>query len=108
MIAENESLPDIEKLERQEFILDTDDYQRMLAEEEKLISEVREDIELSNLAAMFLRHQIKKECWDNMAVKGKSIKVYKLSLANNIFIELKNVDMVCRHFKIVLRCTTTP
>ena len=47
----------------------------MLTEEEKLISEVREEIELSNLAAMFLRAQIKRECWDNMAVKGKTIKV---------------------------------
>lgn len=75
MISANEDLPDIEKLGRQEFILDTEDYQRRLAEEEKLISNVREEIEFVNLAAMFLREQIKKECWDKMTVKGKTIKV---------------------------------
>ncbi len=75
MITSNEELPEIEKLGRQEFILDTEDYQKILAEEEKLIAEVKEDIELSNLATMFTREQIKRECWDNMAVKGKIIKV---------------------------------
>lgn len=75
MISTNEDLPDIEKLGRQEFILDTDDYQRMLLEEEKQIGSVREEIELSNLAAMFLTDQIKRECWNKMKVKGKTIKV---------------------------------
>ena len=75
MIATNENLPDIEKLGRQEFILDTEDYQRMLQEEEKLIAAVREEIEFANLAAMFLRYRIKRDCWDNMVVKGRTIKV---------------------------------
>lgn len=77
MISTNEKLPDIEKLGRQEFILDTEDYQRMLQEEEKLIGGVREEIEFSNLAAMFLKELIKRECWDDMAVKGRTIKVYR-------------------------------
>lgn len=75
MINSNEILPDIERLGRQEFILDTEDYQRMLGEEKQLIDNVREEVEFSNLAAMFLKEQIKKECWDKMTIKGKSIKV---------------------------------
>lgn len=75
MISANEELPDIERLGRQEFILDTEEYQRMLLEEEKLISNVREKIEFSNLAAMFLREHIKRNCWDKMLVKGRTIKV---------------------------------
>lgn len=75
MIAANEELPDIERLGRQEFILDTEEYQRMLAEEEKLINNVREEVEFSNLAAMFLRENIKRNCWEKMAVKGRTIKV---------------------------------
>ena len=78
MIAVNENLPDIEKLGRQEFILDTEDYQRMLGEEKQLIANVREEVEFSNLAAMFLKEQIKKECWDKMTIKGRSIKVREL------------------------------
>lgn len=75
LISTNENLPDIERLGRQEFILDTEDYQRMLAEEERLINDVREEIELANLTAMFQRDYIKRNCWDKMMVKGRTIKV---------------------------------
>ena len=34
-----------------------------------------EAIELDNLAKMFIRSVIKQECWDNMTVKGKSLRV---------------------------------
>ncbi len=76
MISDNTGLPDIERLERQEFILDTEDHQRILSEEEQLIEGVREEIELKNLANMFLREQIKEECWNSMSVKGKTLKVH--------------------------------
>lgn len=75
MISTNEALPDIERLGRQEFILDTEEYQRMLSEEEKLINDVREEIEFTNLAVMFMREHVKRSCWDKMAVKGRTIKV---------------------------------
>ena len=41
MIAENEALPDIEKLERHEFILNTEEYDKMVSEEENILHEVR-------------------------------------------------------------------
>ena len=37
--------------------------------------QVREEIQLSSLAKMFLKQQIMTECWDSMTVKGKIIKV---------------------------------
>lgn len=37
--------------------------------------QVQEELELANLAKMFLLEQIKKECWSGMAVKGKVVKV---------------------------------
>lgn len=40
MMKTNKSLPDIEKLERFEFIMDTDERNAMLAEREKLLKEV--------------------------------------------------------------------
>ena len=43
MIAANEQLPDIERLERHNFILDTEEYQRLQAEEDQLIEKVGED-----------------------------------------------------------------
>lgn len=76
MIATNEQLPDIEQLERQEFILDTEEHLQIQAEEDQLILQVREEIELSNLASVFIREQIKTECWDGMSVKGYILKVW--------------------------------
>lgn len=75
MISTNEQFPDIEKLERHEFILDTEEYLKMQAEEDQLIQQVREEVELSNLASMFIRENIKTECWDEMTVKGYVLKV---------------------------------
>ena len=40
MIKANEELPDMEKLERHEFILDTEEHQRLLREEEAVIAQV--------------------------------------------------------------------
>ncbi len=40
LIAANEALPDIERLERQEFILDMEEHQRLQAEEQQLIEQV--------------------------------------------------------------------
>lgn len=75
MIETNEQLPDIEQLERQEFVLDTEEYVQMQVEEDELILQVRQEIELSNLSSMFIREQIKTECWDGMSVKGCVVKV---------------------------------
>ncbi len=40
LIAANEALPDIERLERQEFILDMEEHQRLQAEDQQLIKQV--------------------------------------------------------------------
>ena len=75
MIESNEQLNDMERLERSEFILDTDEHQRHQREEEEKISSLKEDIELASLAKMYLHNLIKKQCWNEMKVKGKAIKV---------------------------------
>ncbi|KAM4675995.1 cilia- and flagella-associated protein 43 [Discoglossus pictus] len=76
MMRENESLPDIEKLDQQEFNLDTEEQERLQAESEKEVLRVRKEIELENLSKQYLREIIKKECWDSMAVKGRSIMAF--------------------------------
>ena len=37
--------------------------------------QVREEIEFENLAKMYLREMIKRECWDEMVVKGRAVHV---------------------------------
>ncbi|XP_069827504.1 cilia- and flagella-associated protein 43 isoform X2 [Dendropsophus ebraccatus] len=73
MMRENESLPDIEKLDQQEFNLDTEEQERLRAESEQEVERVQKEIELENLSKQYLREIIKKECWDSMSVTGRSI-----------------------------------
>ncbi|KAG8578874.1 hypothetical protein GDO81_010648 [Engystomops pustulosus] len=73
MMRENESLPDIEKLDQQEFNLDTEEQERLQAESEQEVERVRREIELENLSKQYLREIIKQECWDSMSVKGRSV-----------------------------------
>lgn len=76
MIESNEKVNEMEKLERSEFILDTEEHQRHQREEEEKISSLKEEIELANLAKMYLHSLIKRQCWNDMKIKGKTIKVH--------------------------------
>lgn len=79
MMRENESLPDTEKLDQQEFNMDLEEQERLQAESQREVARVRKEIELDNLAKRYLRDIIKKECWDSMAVKGKSVAAFNTS-----------------------------
>lgn len=105
MITTNEGLPDIEKLERHEFILDTDEYQRIQAEDNELVLKEREKNELGNLASMFLRDQIKVECWESMSVKGKILKVRVIaSLESIVWRDSFNWYGICTSTHIFTSC----
>ncbi|CAN2390323.1 hypothetical protein PRIEUP_LOCUS359, partial [Pristimantis euphronides] len=73
MTRENESLPDIEKLDQQEFSLDKEEQERHRDESQQEVERVRREIELENLSKQYLRAIIKKECWDLMSVRGRSV-----------------------------------
>jgi len=84
MIEDNATKPDLEQLDRDEFQLDLAEKGRMEQNGDKTVKTLKEDIEMQILAQQFLRHQIKKECWDSMEVKGKTLYAFKskLQLAN--------------------------
>ncbi|XP_073422213.1 cilia- and flagella-associated protein 43 isoform X2 [Dendrobates tinctorius] len=73
MMRENESLPDIEKLDQQEFNLDTEEQERLRVESDQEVERVQREIEQENLSKQYLREIIKKECWDSMSIKGRSV-----------------------------------
>ncbi|XP_072041951.1 LOW QUALITY PROTEIN: cilia- and flagella-associated protein 43-like [Amphiura filiformis] len=76
MMKNNETLPDIEKLGHDEFNLDSEEQQRLQLEGEQHVQQIREEMEMEDLAKMYLRELIKNECWDSMVVKGRSIKAF--------------------------------
>ena len=75
MIRENDTVPDIEKLSRHEFDLDIEEQRRLQAEGDADVARIREEKEFENLAKQYLAHLIKKECWDDMEVKGRGLQV---------------------------------
>ncbi|XP_064629915.1 cilia- and flagella-associated protein 43-like isoform X2 [Lineus longissimus] len=80
MMRENDIVPDIEKLGRHEFDLDLEEQGRLQADGQAEVQRIREEIELDNLAKMYLRELIKKECWDEMVVKGRAIGAFNSNL----------------------------
>ncbi|XP_071946948.1 cilia- and flagella-associated protein 43-like [Antedon mediterranea] len=80
MMKENDSLPEIERLERHEFNLDTEDQARLQSEGDEQVQKVREDIEFENLAKSYLKEMVKNECWDSMNVKGRCTKAFHSNL----------------------------
>uniref|UniRef100_A0A8C3IJJ8 Cilia- and flagella-associated protein 43 n=1 Tax=Chrysemys picta bellii TaxID=8478 RepID=A0A8C3IJJ8_CHRPI len=76
MMYENEQVPDIERLDQQEFNLDIEEQERLQAESEQEVARVRKAIQMENLAKCYLRDIIKKECWDSMSIKGRAIKCF--------------------------------
>jgi len=84
MIEDNATKPDLEQLDRDEFQLDLAEKGRMEQDGDKTVKTLKEDIEMQIVAQQFLRYQIKKECWDSMEVKGKTLYAFKskLQLAN--------------------------
>ncbi|KAG8135658.1 hypothetical protein E2320_008671 [Naja naja] len=79
MMFENSIAPKIEKLDQQEFNLDVEEQEKQQIHSASEVERVRKDIEMENLANCYLREIIKKECWDTMLVKGRSIKTFHSS-----------------------------
>ncbi|XP_053407637.1 cilia- and flagella-associated protein 43-like isoform X4 [Mercenaria mercenaria] len=80
MLKNNETLPEIEQLNRHEFDLDIEEQLRLQAEADQEVERVREEIEFENLAKMYLREMIKRECWDDMVVKGRAVQAFNSNL----------------------------
>lgn len=81
MMNDNQQAPEIERLDRYEYNLDVEQRQKLALEGEEKIKQVREEIELANLANQYLKDMIKKECWDAMVVKGRSVNAFHLPLS---------------------------
>ncbi|XP_041802985.1 cilia- and flagella-associated protein 43 [Chelmon rostratus] len=72
----NENLPDTDRVEQQEFNLDIEEQRRLEAMVEQEATRVRNEIEWEILEKRYLRDVLKRECWDSMKVKGKTIKAF--------------------------------
>ncbi|XP_025973238.2 cilia- and flagella-associated protein 43 isoform X2 [Dromaius novaehollandiae] len=107
MMHENEQMPDIEKLEQQEFNLDIEEQERLQAEAEQEVARLRKEIDMENLANCYLQDVIKRECWDSMCVKGRAVKCFHIAcevknypLKKRSEVELETLEKVLQLKKI--------
>ena len=68
MIEENKFLPEIEQLDRVDFVLDVDRQRDMKLKQDESVKAKEREIHLSNLAKLFLTEQLKDTCWETMTV----------------------------------------
>ncbi|KAJ3149314.1 Cilia- and flagella-associated protein 43 [Geranomyces michiganensis] len=72
-IAKNDALAPLERLDRDEFILDREERERLLAEAAGTVEGVRRSVEEEWLARRVVGNRIKQECWESMSTIGQSI-----------------------------------
>ncbi|KAM5321874.1 cilia- and flagella-associated protein 43 isoform 2-T2 [Glossophaga mutica] len=111
MMAENEAVDNIAKLEKREFGLDLEELERLQNESEEEVTKIKKDVEIHNLAKGYLTEIIKEECWNSMAVKGRSLKGFHIPYVVENFPmkertdeELKDVNRVLQQKKIETEC----
>ena len=74
LLAENERVTDIERLDRDEFVIDTSRKDKVFDEGEKECEEIRKEAEKTVLRLELLRERVKKSTWDTMEVPQKAVK----------------------------------
>ena len=74
LIAENERVTDIERLERDEFVIDVERMKKVEQEGENECEEIRKEAERTTLRLELLRERVKQSTWDKMEVQQKAIK----------------------------------
>ncbi|KAJ3194324.1 Cilia- and flagella-associated protein 43 [Irineochytrium annulatum] len=89
-IQKSETLPELERLNKEEFIIDFAERDRLLALADAKIKQVRTEIEEDNLKKRVIRNRIKQECWDSMEVIGQSIKSFRNDPVTTRIIEVTN------------------
>lgn len=74
LLAENERVTDIEKLERDEFVIDVPRQSRVVNEGDKECEDIRREAEKTVLRLELLRDRVKKSTWDTMEEQQKAVK----------------------------------
>eukprot|EP00163_Fabomonas_tropica_P014758 TRINITY_DN2681_c0_g1_i3.p1 TRINITY_DN2681_c0_g1~~TRINITY_DN2681_c0_g1_i3.p1 ORF type:complete len:1349 (-),score=493.19 TRINITY_DN2681_c0_g1_i3:86-4132(-) len=73
LLKKNETVPELERLTRDDFVIDFAARDKLIAEGDKAVLKAREDLHKKNVALELIAHRIKNECWDTMKVKGVTV-----------------------------------
>lgn len=74
LLSENERVTDLERLDRDEFVIDVKRKDQVFDEGEKECEEIRKEAEKTVLRLQLLRERVKQSTWDTMEVPQKAIQ----------------------------------
>jgi hypothetical protein len=77
LLAENEKVTDIERLERDDFVIDVERSEAVNKEGEEICEEIRKEAEKTTLKLELLRERVQQSTWDKMEVQNKAVKSIK-------------------------------
>eukprot|EP00002_Diphylleia_rotans_P030276 TRINITY_DN620_c0_g1_i6.p1 TRINITY_DN620_c0_g1~~TRINITY_DN620_c0_g1_i6.p1 ORF type:complete len:1590 (-),score=396.80 TRINITY_DN620_c0_g1_i6:241-5010(-) len=77
IIESNEAVPDLERLDRSEFVIDIEMRDRLIAEGEEKVKQFVQEIEYHNAGCDLIWERVKRECWDSMEVKCILLNAFK-------------------------------
>ncbi|KAI8926587.1 WD40-repeat-containing domain protein [Entophlyctis helioformis] len=89
-MEKNDTVPPLEQIDREEFIVDFEERDRLISEADARIRGIRNQIEEENLKKRVIRNRIKRECWDSMEVVGQAIKSFSKETMTNRLTEVPN------------------
>jgi hypothetical protein len=94
MLFENDKVADIEKLDREEFVIDTVSRDQILQSNKVKSIQLRASIYDENSRMDVVCDKIKKDCWDSLEVQSKCILSFKSSvLVRNFAIPKTSSEM---------------
>ncbi|KXS16756.1 hypothetical protein M427DRAFT_68803 [Gonapodya prolifera JEL478] len=82
--------PDLERLGKEEFIIDFTERDALEAESRSKVEGVRKSIEKENTVKRVVTQRIKTECWDAMAVPGEVVRGFSTDPVTQHVTEISN------------------
>ncbi len=73
LLAENEKVTDIERLERDDFVIDVERSEQINLEGENICEEIRKEAEKTTLKLELLKERVQQSTWEKMEVQNKAV-----------------------------------
>ncbi|KAI8914669.1 WD40-repeat-containing domain protein [Gorgonomyces haynaldii] len=90
LMEQNQNAPPLERIDREEFIIDFQKRDQLIAQVDQAVNEIRKKSQESNMTQRVIRNRIMNECWDSMECVGQAVKSFKPYPLTNKPIVLQN------------------
>ncbi|KAJ3048620.1 Cilia- and flagella-associated protein 43, partial [Rhizophlyctis rosea] len=89
-MQKNDTLPELERIDKEEFVVDFEQRDALLSEADSRVLAVRKEIEKANMEKRVVSGRMKAEFWDSMEVIGQSVKSFHVDPVTTRITEVSN------------------